>query len=111
MSRDVQDIAIEKGMIDFFAHPSIWRNLSDLSIVHRIIQKIGYPTKNPDLLDASAVRKYYEGVRVSNDSYFANTLGIAEFKSRQEWAKLGKPTNRDEWLMTAVTVNVGGLHS
>ncbi|KAI4247622.1 MAG: hypothetical protein LQ352_006111 [Teloschistes flavicans] len=85
MSRDVQDIAIEK--------------------VHRIIQKIGYPTKNPDLLDASAVRKYYEGVRVSNDSYFANTLGIAEFKSRQEWAKLGKPTNRDEWLMTAAYYN------
>ncbi|KAL9577420.1 MAG: hypothetical protein Q9212_006376, partial [Teloschistes hypoglaucus] len=58
-----------------------------------------------DLLDASAVQKYYEDVRVSNDSYFANTLAIAEFKSRREWAKLGKPTNRDEWLMTAVTVN------
>ncbi|KAI4197005.1 MAG: hypothetical protein LQ350_006192 [Teloschistes chrysophthalmus] len=85
MSKDVRDIAIDK--------------------VHRIVQKIGYPTKNPDLLDASAVQKYYEGLRVSNDSYFANTLAIAEFKSRSEWAKLGKPTNRDEWLMTAVTVN------
>ncbi|KAI4102673.1 MAG: hypothetical protein L6R37_004263 [Teloschistes peruensis] len=85
MSKDVRDVAIEK--------------------VHRIVQKIGYPTKNPDLLDASAVQKYYQGLRISNNSYFANTLAIAEFRSRREWAKLGKPTNRDEWLMTAVTVN------
>ncbi|KAL8948754.1 MAG: hypothetical protein Q9222_005079 [Ikaeria aurantiellina] len=85
MSRDVRKVAIEK--------------------VHRIVQKIGYPTKSPDVLDASAIRKYYEGVHISNESYFDNVLNIAKFDSRREWSKLGKPTNRDEWLMTAVTVN------
>ena len=28
---------------------------------------------------------------------------------KREWSALGKPTNRDEWDMTADTVNVSGL--
>ncbi|KAL8698497.1 MAG: hypothetical protein Q9224_001823 [Gallowayella concinna] len=85
MSKDVRDVAIDK--------------------VHRIIQKIGYPTRSPNLLDATAIEKYYDQVSISNSSYFGNALAVAEFDSRREWSKLGKPTNRDEWLMTAVTVN------
>ncbi|KAL9596977.1 MAG: hypothetical protein Q9219_005446 [cf. Caloplaca sp. 3 TL-2023] len=93
MSKDVRAVAIEKGL---------WvKNLP----VHRIVQKIGYPTKSPNLLDSSAIQNYYEPVNISNATYFGNTLAIAKFKSHQEWSKLGKPTNRDEWLMTAVTVN------
>lgn len=75
--------------------------------MHQIVQKIGYPTRSPNVLDASAIEEYYEGVHISNESYFDNTLAIAKFKSYREWSKLGKPTDRDEWLMTAVTVNVG----
>ncbi|KAI4194985.1 MAG: hypothetical protein LQ346_003564 [Caloplaca aetnensis] len=85
MSPEVRDVAVEK--------------------VHQIVQKIGYPTKSPDVLDPEAIRKYYDGVHVTNATYFGNALAIAKFKSHREWAKLGKPTNRDEWLMTAVTVN------
>ncbi|KAL8984195.1 MAG: hypothetical protein Q9205_001773 [Flavoplaca limonia] len=81
MSKDVRNVAIEK--------------------VHRIVQKIGYPTRSPDLLDAEAVEKYYQGVQVTNDSYFDNALSVAKFDAHREWSKLGKPTNRDEWLMTA----------
>ncbi|KAL8993542.1 MAG: hypothetical protein Q9188_007305 [Gyalolechia gomerana] len=73
--------------------------------VHQIVQKIGYPTRSPNVLDASAIEEYYEGVHISYESYFGNTLAIAKFKSYREWSKLGKPTDRDEWLMTAVTVN------
>ncbi|KAL8809939.1 MAG: hypothetical protein Q9200_002994 [Gallowayella weberi] len=88
MSKDVRDVAIDK--------------------VHRIIQKIGYPTQSPNLLNATAIKNYYGDVHISNNSHFGNALAVAEFDSRREWSKLGKPTNRDEWLMTAVTVNVGG---
>ena len=28
---------------------------------------------------------------------------------KREWSALGKPTNRDEWDMTADTVNVSGF--
>ncbi|KAL8997778.1 MAG: hypothetical protein Q9169_003027 [Polycauliona sp. 2 TL-2023] len=86
MSQDVRNVAIEK--------------------VHRIVQKIGYPTRSPDLLDSTAVKKYYEPVHITNDSYFGNALAVAKFDSHREWSKLGKPTDRDEWLMTAVTVNL-----
>ena len=75
-------------------------------LVHKISQKIGYPTKSPDILDASALQSYYESVNISNGAYFKNTLSVARFDVRREWSKLGKPTNRDEWFMTAVTVNV-----
>ncbi|KAL8712583.1 MAG: hypothetical protein Q9220_003114 [cf. Caloplaca sp. 1 TL-2023] len=85
MSPDVRRVAIEK--------------------VHHIVQKIGYPTRSPNVLDASAIQEYYKDAFISNQSYFNNTLNIAKFDSRREWSKLGKPTNRDEWLMTAVTVN------
>lgn len=85
MSEDVRKTAIKK--------------------VHHIVQKIGYPTKSPDILDPSAIQKHYKNVHVSNTTYFGNNLAIAKFRSYREWSKLGKPTNRDEWLMTAVTVN------
>ncbi|KAL8826961.1 MAG: hypothetical protein Q9170_007205 [Blastenia crenularia] len=85
MSKDVREVAVEK--------------------VHRIVQKIGYPTRSPNVLDASAILQYYQHVHISNTTYFGNSLALAQFDSHRKWSKLGKPTNRDEWLMTAVTVN------
>lgn len=38
-------------------------------------------------------------------AYFDNALSIAIFDTKREWSALGKPTNRDEWGMTADTVN------
>ena len=33
---------------------------------------------------------------------------MVKFALKREWSALGKPTNRDEWDMTADTVNVSG---
>lgn len=85
MSKDVRELGIEK--------------------VHNIVQKIGYPTRSPDIRDSSALRDYYESVIISPTDYFGNALSIAEFDNRHEWSALGQPTNRDEWGMTADTVN------
>ena len=74
--------------------------------VHNIVQKIGYPTKSPDIQDPSMLRKYYESVRISKTAFFQNTLSIAKAEVEREWSKAGKPTDRDEWGMTASTVNV-----
>ncbi|KAJ5674071.1 hypothetical protein N7462_009510 [Penicillium macrosclerotiorum] len=73
--------------------------------VENIIQKIGFPTKSPNVLDAQDVENHYQGLDVSMNTFFENELAVASFKLRNEWAKLGKPTNRDEWDMTAPTVN------
>lgn len=85
MSPDVRKLGIEK--------------------VENIVQKIGYPTKSPNVLDPEDVKRYYRDLEVSNDTFFENEVAVARFSLRDEWSKLGKPTNRDEWDMSASTVN------
>jgi endothelin-converting enzyme len=57
------------------------------------------------VLDAQDVEKYYHDLEVANSTYFENALATSKFELHGEWSKLGKPTNRDEWDMTASTVN------
>ena len=78
-------------------------------LVHNIVQKIGYPTKSPDIRNASLLEDYYQTVNISNVAYFDNALSIAHSDTLREWSALGKPTDRDEWGMTAPTVNVRSL--
>ena len=85
MTKDVRKLGIEK--------------------VHNIVQKIGYPTKSPDVRDSSALKNYYEAVNISSSSFFENALSVAKFDTYLEWSALGKPTNRDKWGMTVPTVN------
>jgi endothelin-converting enzyme len=85
MSKDVRDKGIEK--------------------VKNIVQKIGYPTKSPDIMDPEGLRSYYEPVKITNHTFFENAVRIQQFYAEKEWSALGKPTDRDEWLMTAPTVN------
>ena len=69
------------------------------------MQKIGYPTRSPDVRDASDLQDYYKTVNITSATFFSNAISIAEFDTKHEWSALGKPTNRDEWGMTADTVN------
>ncbi|KAJ8110218.1 hypothetical protein OPT61_g6889 [Boeremia exigua] len=73
--------------------------------VHNIIQKIGYPTKSPNIMDPSSLEKYYNSVNVSSTTFLQNALSIRRFAIDDEWSALGKPVDRDQWGMTASTVN------
>ncbi|KAL4931202.1 M13 family metallopeptidase [Aspergillus undulatus] len=73
--------------------------------VGNIVQKIGYPTKSPDVMDPADVEKYYQDLPISNDSFFENAVAVARFVNHNNWLKLGKPTDRNEWEMTVPTVN------
>ncbi|OJJ51714.1 hypothetical protein ASPZODRAFT_88397 [Penicilliopsis zonata CBS 506.65] len=73
--------------------------------VENIVQKIGYPTRSPNVQDPKAVKEYYKSLPISHETFFENRVEAAKFALREEWSKLGKPTNRDEWEMTAPTVN------
>lgn len=85
MSPDVRKLAIQK--------------------VENIVQKIGYPTKSPNVTDPAEVNKYYESLKMSNETFFENTLAAMKFELHKEWSQLGKPTDRAKWEMTAPTVN------
>ncbi|KAK4235214.1 hypothetical protein C8A03DRAFT_18009 [Achaetomium macrosporum] len=73
--------------------------------VHNIVQKIGYPTKSPNIMDPESLASFYSSVNISSDTYFANALSMSVFEVAREWSALGKPVDRDQWDMTVPTVN------
>ena len=57
--------------------------------------KIGYPDQWRD----------YSGLQIVADDLYGNVVRGAEFEYARNLAKLGKPVDRKEWLMTPQTVN------
>ena len=73
--------------------------------MHNIVQKIGYPTKSPDIMDPDSLAAFYQTVNISPDTYFANAVQMSSFEVAYEWAALGKPVDRNRWDMTVPAVN------
>jgi len=57
--------------------------------------KVGYPDKWRD----------YSSLDIKKDSYWANIKRANKFESDYMFSKIGKPVDKDEWLMTPQTVN------
>lgn len=55
-------------------------------------------------MDPASLRDYYAQLNVTSE-YFSNVLSASRFSVNQSWDQLGKPTDRDQWGMTASTVN------
>jgi endothelin-converting enzyme/putative endopeptidase len=60
-----------------------------------LVNKIGYPDKWRD----------YGPVVVKRGDFFGNVERAQRFESRRDLAKIGKPLDRGEWLMSPPTVN------
>jgi endothelin-converting enzyme/putative endopeptidase len=63
--------------------------------LHMIANKVGYPNKWRD----------YSKLEIVRGDAFGNNLRAAEFEERRQLAKIGKPVDREEWLMSPPTVN------
>ena len=63
--------------------------------LHTVRNKIGYPEKWRD----------YSSLTIKPDDYFGNAVRAANFETARDWAKVGKPVDRNEWGMTPPTVN------
>jgi putative endopeptidase len=59
------------------------------------LNKIGYPDKWRD----------YSALDVDRSSYQTNRFRVSKFNEDRDWAKVGKPVDRMEWIMTPPTVN------
>lgn len=57
--------------------------------------KVGYPDKWKD----------YSKLEIKNDSYWANVCRASEWGLNDMYSRIGKPVDKDEWLMTPQTVN------
>ncbi|KAH0372742.1 peptidase family M13, partial [Aureobasidium melanogenum] len=73
--------------------------------VHLIRQKIGYPTQSPDITNAGELQQYYSNISIAATTYFANKLSVVKHDVRESWSQVGKPVDKDEWGMSAQTVN------
>jgi putative endopeptidase len=59
------------------------------------LNKIGYPDKWRD----------YSTLTIDRTSFVANRLRVGQFSERRDLAKISKPVDRMEWLMSPPTVN------
>ena len=66
-----------------------------LEKLHSVANKIGYPDKWRD----------YSALEIARDDELGNVLRARTFEFHRRLAKIGKPVNRGEWLMTPPTVN------
>jgi endothelin-converting enzyme/putative endopeptidase len=63
--------------------------------LHAIMNKIGYPDK----------WRNYDALTVDRDSYLTSLWHAADFESKRDLDKIGKPVDRTEWGMSPPTVN------
>lgn len=61
----------------------------------KISRKLGFPDKWKD----------YSSLPISRDSYVNNFMNANTYEFKDNMAKLGKPVDKTEWLMTAPTIN------
>ncbi|HVJ53993.1 MAG TPA: M13 family metallopeptidase [Aliidongia sp.] len=66
-----------------------------LAKLDAMVDKIGYPDKWRD----------YSALTVARDDALGNGFRATAFENRREYAKIGKPVDRNEWHMTPPTVN------
>jgi putative endopeptidase len=63
--------------------------------LHAVADKIGYPNKWRD----------YSKLEIRPGDSFGNSVRAREFETAYQLDKIGKPVNREEWQMSAPTVN------
>jgi predicted metalloendopeptidase len=63
--------------------------------LNAITNNVGYPRKWRD----------YSKVAISRDDFAGNSMRAAEFRTAENIAKIGKPTDKSEWTMSTPTVN------
>jgi putative endopeptidase len=61
----------------------------------KVFNKVGYPETWRD----------YGAMKVGRESFFRNVLASGRFEMARQLAKIGKPVDRGEWLMSPPTVN------
>lgn len=116
---DIKEMFIEKLKVTEWMDKSVVELAIDK--VHKIVQKIGYPTKvciatpshdsniyhsqSPNIMDPPSLQSYYRSVNINPTKFFNNALAMNRFDVAREWSSLGKPVDRNEWGMTVPTVN------
>ncbi len=63
--------------------------------VRKIVNKIGYPDR----------WRNYDALKVERGSFLGSWVSASAFEQARQMAKVGKPVDKDEWLLSPPTVN------
>jgi endothelin-converting enzyme/putative endopeptidase len=91
-------LAIEQAMdkdIDGLDWMSAATKVKAKEKLHTVTNKIGYPDKWRD----------YSKLEIVRGDALGNSVRVHEFETARDLAKIGKPVDKGEWMMTPPTVN------
>jgi putative endopeptidase len=93
MIKNITDVMRDRlATLEWMTEPTRQKALAKFA---RFTAKIGHTDKWKD----------YASVPVVRDDYFANVRASTQFEVRRNLHKLGRPVDKNEWLMTPPTVN------
>ncbi|KAF2970823.1 hypothetical protein GQX73_g2815 [Xylaria multiplex] len=72
-----------------------------LGKLDKMTLRIGYPTETPDALNATSLKAYYKGVKITS-SHFSNVLSIRKWYSNLTWEALSGPLDETTWPNSGV---------
>lgn len=79
---------------------------ANFTAVANIVQKIGYQTERPNVVDPTDVRNYYARLNMTKaTSWHENGQLQTEFAANKSWYDLLEPVDKARWAMTATTIN------
>ncbi|KAK8012772.1 endothelin-converting enzyme [Apiospora marii] len=65
--------------------------------VKNVILEVGYPDKDPNVMDPSSLKQFYAGVNITT-SHFANVASLRQWSSTRVWQSLTQhPADRERW--------------
>jgi predicted metalloendopeptidase len=70
-----------------------------------IKHKTAYTTISPDVRSPLSLSKYNDGLQPNLTSFFDSEVKQWTWYKSMEWKKVGKPVDRDTWLLSPQTVN------
>ena len=91
-------LAVEQAMdkdIDALDWMSAATKVKAKEKLHGVMNKIGYPDRWRD----------YSTLKIARGEALGNQMRANEFERARDLAKIGKPVDKNEWLMTPPTVN------
>ena len=102
MSANTKSLAAEKRKFIIPGHASAFL----MKVVQDMTQEIAYPTRSPNLSNATEIEALYGQVGISNLDYFQNVISFAQAKNHERFAKLAKSSEDREWDRTVDTIDV-----
>lgn len=104
MSAETKSLAAEKRKYTIPGHTVAFL----MNVVQNVTQEIAYPTRSPNLSNATEIEALYGQISISKLDYFQNVISFAQAKNHERFAMLAKSSEDRGWDRKVDTVDVSG---